>query len=53
MGKKFKILIVEDQNDDRLYLQKILESMGCDMEEAENGLKGLEMARLHKPGLLP
>ena len=52
MGEKFKILIVEDRNGDRLYLQKILESMGYDIEEAENGLEGLEMARLYKPGLI-
>ncbi len=52
MAAKYKILIAEDQIEDRSLLRKILENMGYAVLEAADGQKGLEMARVHKPYLI-
>ena len=52
MKKNIKILIVDDQIEDRSLLLKKFKSVGYDVEEAEDGVEGLEMARLNKPGLI-
>ncbi len=52
MEKKHLILIVDDLQENRLLLRKIIESMDCNVQEAANGKEGLEIARLHKPDLI-
>lgn len=47
-----KILIAEDNADDRKMLKYNLEHRGCEVIEAADGQEGLSMARAHKPGLI-
>lgn len=47
-----KILIVDDNADDRRLLKLSLEHYGCAIVEAVDGLDGLEKARTHKPDLI-
>lgn len=42
------ILVVDDSPTARLQLRVVLEEAGFTVEEAENGLEGLEAARLHR-----
>lgn len=44
-----KILIVEDESSIRSFLKVSLKSNKFDVIEAEDGLKGLELARIEKP----
>ena len=46
------ILIVEDEEGQRLTFQKILEGRGFKTLLAENGERGLALARAHKPSLI-
>jgi DNA-binding response OmpR family regulator len=50
MGKT--ILIVEDDTGIRVTLQDTLTSQGYDVVEAEDGIKGLELAKELKPDLI-
>jgi DNA-binding response OmpR family regulator len=50
MGKT--ILIVEDDTGIRVILQDTLTSQGYDVVEAEDGIKGLELAKELKPDLV-
>ena len=52
MKKNIKILIVDDRIEDRSLLLKKFKSVGYDVEEAEDGVEGLEMARFYKPGFI-
>ena len=52
MAKKYLVLIVDDIKESRLLLRKIIKSMDYNIQEAANGKEGLEIARLHKPGLI-
>lgn len=47
-----KILIVEDNEDNRLLLHDILEVRGHVVLEAENGSDGIEMAIREQPDLI-
>jgi PAS domain S-box-containing protein len=47
-----KILIVEDDSDNRKILRYTLENHGCDIVEARNGREGLEMAAKHMPDFI-
>lgn len=47
-----KILIIEDNPQNRLLLKDILEFNGYTVLEAENGEIGIQMARLHQPDLM-
>lgn len=52
-GEKVKILIVDDNYDSRKFLRFNLEHHGVEtVIEAEDGKKGLAMARMHKPDLI-
>jgi two-component system cell cycle response regulator DivK len=47
-----KILIVEDNEQNRILMRQILTPHGYDVLEATDGLRGLEMAREHMPDLI-
>jgi len=47
-----KILYVEDNFENRLFVRRVLESMGYQLIEAEDGVTGIEMAKSEKPDLI-
>jgi two-component system cell cycle response regulator DivK len=47
-----KILLIEDNEQNRILMRQILVRYGYDMLEAKDGLTGLEMARTHMPELI-
>ncbi len=47
-----KILIVEDQFENRLYLQKILEPFAFDLKLAENGKEAIDIVEKWTPDLI-
>lgn len=47
-----KIMIAEDNEDIRTALKILLESDDCEVHEAEDGVKALEMARQIMPDLI-
>jgi two-component system chemotaxis response regulator CheY len=46
------VLVVDDATTVRMYYRQILTSMGCQVEEAWNGIEGLEKALLSPPALM-
>ncbi len=46
------VLYIEDNPDNLLLVQRALEARGYKVVWAANGLTGLELAQLHKPGLI-
>jgi len=49
---RYRILIVEDQPENRLLLYKLLEPLGLDLQEASNGLQALEIFERWHPHLV-
>ena len=49
---KPKVLLVEDNDVYRKVIKNAMVLSGFDALEAENGLRGLEIARLEKPDLI-
>ncbi|MDP2972864.1 MAG: response regulator, partial [Deltaproteobacteria bacterium] len=47
-----KILVIEDNEQNRILMRQILIYHGYDVLEAADGLTGLEMARAHTPALI-
>ena len=47
------ILIIDDSSTSRLYYREILELLGCRVEEAINGLEGLEKLAGRRFDLIP
>ncbi len=47
-----RILIVDDNRDDRRLLRYIVENKGHEAIEAKDGLDGLKMAKTHVPDLI-
>jgi len=47
-----KILVVEDNVKNRLFLKDILTYYGYEVLEAENGEEGIRLAAEHKPDLI-
>ena len=47
-----KILVVEDNEQNRILMRQILTHHGYEVLEATDGLTGLEMARVHMPALI-
>ena len=47
-----KILLVDDSRATRAVVAKMLSGHHCEIIEATNGAAGLDMARLHQPGLI-
>jgi two-component system, cell cycle response regulator DivK len=50
MGKR--ILVVEDQEDNRRILRDLLSSVGHDMIEVEDGEAAIAAAKLHRPDII-
>ncbi len=46
------ILYVEDNFENKLFVRRVIESMGHQMLEAETGLESLEIAAEHMPDLI-
>ena len=47
-----KILVVEDNEQNRILMRQILTHHGYEVLEATDGLTGLDMARAHLPALI-
>ena len=47
-----RILMIEDTEDNRQIVRDLMESVGYDLIEAENGAAGVAMAAEHKPDLI-
>ena len=47
-----KILLIEDNEQNRILMRQILVCKGYDLLEAKDGLTGIEMARAHIPALI-
>lgn len=47
-----RILVVEDQEDNRQILRDLLGNAGLDMIEAENGADAITAAAAHRPDLI-
>ncbi len=48
----FRILIVEDKMENRLFLNKLLQMVGFEVEEATNGKEGVEKHKTWHPHLI-
>ncbi len=51
MSKK-RILYIEDNFENRLFVRRVLESIGYDMLEAEDGQTGIALAQAELPDLI-
>ena len=47
-----KVLVIDDEADVRTFLEAVLESAGYETLTAENGARGLEVARAERPALV-
>jgi sigma-B regulation protein RsbU (phosphoserine phosphatase) len=47
-----KVLVVDDERPNRLYLKKLLSSYGCDVSEAADGPAALELIHRSRPDLI-
>ncbi len=47
-----RILVVEDQDDNRRILRDLLNSVGFETLEAEDGAQGIAAAEAHRPDLI-
>jgi len=50
--ENYRILIVDDQQENTLLLKTLLENVGFQVQTAENGLKGVETFKRWKPHLI-
>lgn len=48
----YRILVVEDRLENRVLLVQLLESVGFEVKEAENGLQGVELAETWDPHII-
>jgi PAS domain S-box-containing protein len=49
---EYRILVVEDQLENRLLLTKLMESVGFQVKSAENGQQGVELFQSWRPHLI-
>ena len=47
-----RILMIEDTEDNRQIVRDLMESVGYDLIEADDGAEGVAMAAQHKPDLI-
>lgn len=52
MAEKYKILIIDDDEDFRISIRTLLESHNYKVIEAESGKQGLEMLKKQRPDLI-
>jgi len=52
LQRKMVILYVEDNFENKLFVRRVIESMGHEMMEAENGFDSLTLAAERKPDLI-
>ena len=52
MDNEFTILYVEDNNDNRRLVRRVLNAEGYDVIEAANASEALEILERNKPGLI-
>jgi CheY-like chemotaxis protein len=52
MSEKILVLVVEDNEQNRILMRQILIHHGYEVLEAADGLTGLELARTHLPALI-
>ena len=52
MNDKKKVLVVDDEEDIRLYISALLQDNGYEIITAENGKEGFEMAKKDRPDLI-
>ncbi|BAZ07827.1 ATP-binding protein [Calothrix sp. NIES-3974] len=51
-GERRKILVVDDREENRLVTMNMLEPLGFEVAEAENGQQGLDIAQKIRPDLI-
>lgn len=51
MSKK-RVLYIEDNFENRLFVRRVLESMGLEIIEAEDGMTGITIAQTQSPDLI-
>ena len=49
---RFRVLVIDDEEDARLVLGQYLEEFGCTVMTASGGEKGIDLARLYRPDLI-
>jgi two-component system, cell cycle response regulator DivK len=47
-----RILVIEDNEDNRQIIRDLLTSLDCELIEAVNGVEGVAMAQSHRPDLI-
>ena len=47
-----RILVIEDNEDNRQIIRDLLTSLGCELIEAVDGVQGVAMAQSHRPDLI-
>jgi two-component system, cell cycle response regulator DivK len=47
-----RILVIEDNEDNRQIIRDLLTSLGCELIEAVDGVEGVAMAQSHRPDLI-
>jgi CheY-like chemotaxis protein len=52
VARERKVLIIDDEPDERIYLSTLLEDNGYITEMAKDGNEGLEKAKASPPGLI-
>lgn len=52
MSDKKRVLYVEDNPENRLFVKRVLESMGLEIIEAFDGLAGIDLAKSERPDLI-
>lgn len=52
MSDKKRILYIEDNAENRLFVRRVLESMGIEFIEALNGMDGIDLAQSKQPDLI-
>jgi CheY-like chemotaxis protein len=51
-GRKWTVLVVDDEADSRTFLSHYLEEVGCRVITASDGIEGIDLARKERPDLI-
>jgi two-component system, cell cycle response regulator len=52
LGRQYKILIIDDDKDNRRIVSRLLQHEGCLVEQAQNGMEGVQVLSEFKPDLV-